>query len=220
MFLTILLFLGVVGISGCTDTNNQKNLTYDKYKNDILPKIIEYNKSKGVDNSNISVKGETLLIANPNEPIFSDWLNSINKTANLTENYIYFNDTNATLFVIVDQQRKVLESGTYISYMNGINNGEVQVDSSQLITDIVVIYYPSLEIAGWHRVYGGIPEALKSSYENDEGPYGGSNISEWIKSLPGFKALNTTNHNHFSESYHVTATTTWDTGNNRDYSHD
>lgn len=209
-FLLMGILILTVFTSGCTDSGDQKNLTYDKYKNEILPKIIEYNNSKGTDNPKIPIHGEPLLIANLKEPVFCNWINitrSGNDTANQTVNYIFFNQSNATLFVIVNQQQKVLESGTYNQYINGMSMGQVQVDSSQLITDIVVIYYPSLEIAGWHRVYGGIPEHLKSSYNDSSGPYGGSNIRKWITSLPGFKEVNNTNS---FDPFYTTTKAPWD----------
>lgn len=182
LFVGILIISVVVFISGCSDAG-AKNLTLSEYKDKVLPKVIDYNKSKGTDNPNIQVKGVSVLTTAFSDPKFRQFVS--NEPGN---NYIFLNKTNATIFVVVDKQSNVVDTQPYVSESSG---QVVDVVGYQAITDIVVIYYPSLEIAGWHRIIGPKPTFQeKTTMGSSMG--GETGVNEWIYSLPGFTHKNET----------------------------
>lgn len=148
----------------------------DNFKNIIKPKVIEYNKSKGTDNPNITVKGNSIVML--------DFYDDFGQDEIRKKQQPYLNYTEFTLFIIVDQKNETIESGYYYptSQYGARVGGSSLASTYQYTTDIVVVYYPSMEIAGWHRIVGPMPGNLKETGV----PPSETGIKEWITSLPGF----------------------------------
>lgn len=202
IFVGILLVL-IVFVSGCISidsfSDDSRNLSIDKYQTDILPKVHEYNQSRGAENASIEIQGTPLIINDPEYPNFS--LNNIDPN----ENYIFFNTSNATLFIIVDQKENLINNETYVNQNNG---NTTNYEFKEYVTDIIVIYYPSLKYAGWYRLVNE-PETPQESYTISNGTgfpqTGYVDLFKWIRSLPGYNSSGNTSiqytHNYATSDY-------------------
>lgn len=115
-----------------------------------------YNKTKGPENSTVTIKGTPLNI----------WDEAHNITA----------DGNYTLFVMMDTGKENVGSWVY-------QTSGREVSGYRKYIDIAVVYWPEMKIVGWHRIYGTSPASQTTGAGGDivgEDP----EIKEWINSLP------------------------------------
>lgn len=135
------------------------NMTSTSLIDFLNPMITAYNKSKGSQSDTIKIQGQ----------VVGDYSSITSFPAN----------SNVTIILKMDDGE--------------INQGERQYQKSgdvvtawQYYEDVVVIYWPEMKIAGWHRIKGGA--VAESGYGSGGDIYGdpvtNSNITDWINSLP------------------------------------
>lgn len=156
---------------------NQSADINDNMLNGLLtPLINSYNNTKGAQTDNIKIQGQVKEIKGPftgdllDLTIFPD--NNLNETA-------YPMNTNLTLIVPMDT--------------GSINQGDRQYqDSGDIVSayqnylDVMVVYWPDMKVAGWHRIMGtAVPD---NGYSGGGDIYGDnvndSDVNSWINSLP------------------------------------
>ena len=135
------------------------NMTTSILDDFLNPMITAYNKSKGSQSDTIKIQGQAV--------------GDYSSTGPFPVN------SNVTIFLKMDE-------GT-------INQGErVYEKSGDVVTawqyyeDVLVIYWPEMKIAGWHRIKGGaVPTTGYGSGGDIYGdPVYSSNVTDWINSLP------------------------------------
>lgn len=127
--------------------------------NAFEPVVRNYNSSRGPDTSIIPVIGAQINLCN-----FTQLMDS------------YHLDSNATIFIELGNGKQYVGKWVYRG------TGQV-VSGYKLYKDILVIYWPEMRVAGWHRVYGSAPPETATgeyTYITGDDP----DIDAWINSLP------------------------------------
>jgi hypothetical protein len=190
----------VVAVSGC---GFDDGISASEVYNESYPVIINYDTSKHEDTPIIPIKGKVLLLdleyllespdssdnitavdpqkIDPSLFSSSESLFYTSTSTSLQDKYPntfldpnkFPRNTTITFFVPVKVQKV---------YMG--NWGE-NIKGYRLITDVVVLYWPEKEIAGWHRVQGLPPQNLELFISIPPTEiYGDNQVDEWILSLP------------------------------------
>ncbi|MBI5680553.1 MAG: hypothetical protein HZC47_06665 [Methanobacterium sp.] len=176
-----MLILSVLTISGCSSSDDKfsKDRSSPDFIDQLVPIALEYNKSKGPDNSNIPIKGKLYFWDMTNNGPFTP--NNFDKIEN-TVTYNINESDQITVFMIVNVKKKSL--GNYQSYIKGVPETSKTVTGYRYYTDIIVMYWPEKTVVGWHRVTGADPTG-ENYIQGDAGiVYGYDLIYEWISSLP------------------------------------
>jgi len=125
----------------------------------LYPIISDYNESKGSESDSIKIQGTAVgdYSTTSSFPVYS----------------------NVTIFLKLGEGK--INQGAYIYP----STGEI-VNAWQYYEDVVVIYWPEMKIAGWHRIMGtAVPP---STYGFGGDIYGDQvtihNVTTWIDSLP------------------------------------
>jgi hypothetical protein len=203
----IVLLILVVATSGCGSNGPDEDISAGEVYNESYPVIINYDTSKHEDTPKIPIKGKVLFfdqdyllelqylsdnenVATPLNPqkidlhkafLSSESLFSDSSGTSLKDRYPntfldideFPRNTTITFFVPVKVER------VYVG-----NWGE-NTKGYRLITDVLVLYWPEKEIAGWHRVYGLNPKTFELVISTPPSEiYGDNQVDEWILSLP------------------------------------
>jgi hypothetical protein len=189
----------VMAVSGCVfDDNISASVVY----NESHPVITNYDTSKHEDTPIIPIKGKVLVLdleylleSSVNENITTVDPKKIEPTPFSSSESLFYNSTGTSLKdehpnTFIDPNK--FPRNTTITFFVPVkvqkvymgNWGE-NIKGYRLITDVVVLYWPEKEIAGWHRVYGSPPQSLELFISIPPTEiYGDSQVDEWILSLP------------------------------------
>jgi hypothetical protein len=142
--------------------DSKTNITSYAFAESLKSVIDSYNRSKGVDTNSVDVRGTPIdaVYASSGTPYLDT----------------YPVDVNATIFLEMNSGSDYVGQWVYQS------SGEV-VSGYKPYVDVVVVYWPEMKVAGWHRLYGSSPDVETTGYGGDiqgDGP----DIEAWINSLP------------------------------------
>jgi len=192
----------VVGTSGCLFDGSDDEISASVVYEESYPVIINYDTSKQEDTPIIPIKGKVLVLdleylleSDPSDNITAVDPEKVDPSSFSSSESLFYSSTGTSLkdeypstfldpnkfpcnititFFVPVKVQKV--------YMG--NWGE-NIRGYRLITDVVVLYWPEKEIAGWHRVHGLAPRNLELFISIPPTEiYGDSQVDEWILSLP------------------------------------
>jgi hypothetical protein len=195
----IALLVLVVAVSGCgSDDDLSASVVY----NESHPVITSYDTSKHEDTPLIPIKGKVLLLdleylleSSDNENITTVDPEKTDPTSFSSSESLFYNSTGTSLKDVYPNtflDPNKFPRNTTITFFVPVKVQKVYVGNwgenikgYRLITDVVVLYWPEKEIAGWHRVYGSPPNTLELFFSIPPTEiYGDSQVDEWILSLP------------------------------------
>lgn len=203
----------VVAVSGCGFDGPDGDLSASVVYNESYPVIINYYTSKHEDTPIIPIKGKVLLLdlgyllESPDSSVLESQESSINENITVvnpqkvdpttfsSSESLFYSSTGTSLkdeypHTLLDPNK--FPRNTTITFFVPVkvqkvymgNWGE-NIKGYRLITDVVVLYWPEKEIAGWHRVYGLPLQNLELFISIPPTEiYGDSQVEEWILSLP------------------------------------
>lgn len=159
------------------------------YNDECLSKInasvSEYNKTKSLNekNDHIPIKGKVMITyVIDSYPGLHQWKGDsyqkkYGSISNLTEN---FNpNENITVFCKISTTEK--STASFSTSKNfGVSKGSAT--GYAVNTEIIVIYWPEMKIAGWNSIQGEGPKVGDLATYGEA--YGDDLTDEWIKSLP------------------------------------
>ncbi len=148
--------------------NQNLNIT-SNVVNDILQSLVtSYNQTKNSSSDSIPIQGPVVGEYSSSEALSLDSDNPTNFPLN----------TNLTIVMPMDTGNTL--QGQWTDQSTGMT-----VNGYQSYLDVVVIYWPEMKIAGWHRITGPpIPDTIDEGSDSDiyGDPVSDSSVEQWINS--------------------------------------
>ncbi|MBI5681315.1 MAG: hypothetical protein HZC47_10505 [Methanobacterium sp.] len=185
----LIFILFIVAIIAFAASLQPSELSQTRFNKEIYPSVLDYNKTKSLEISNITIKGKAVVFVDTLSQAYL-YRGTSGETyyfhvKNETNTYVNLNSNETmTFFILVNYNTELYATGNYYNPQL-LDSGPAYF--YRPVADFIIVYWPENKIVGWKRVYGpkeGLPKEIHSrKIITSLGLVG------WIKSLPGYTEM-------------------------------